>query len=151
MHAEVQKNIPAAKLKVPAAAKKSTSVQNQYRKIPPSCLDLLGTKASDCFRTRGFQSLDVVLNRLAIMNDTVQEVYRRLSEQRLQTAAASRDAGGATSRDVERRMRDFRNQQLHTDDRVSKLEVKVRTTRPEKSVTPQQTTQIEQRHIAVLL
>ena len=52
------------------------------------------------------------------MNDTVQEVYRRLGDHH----ASSNNVFS----NVEERIMEFRTQQMHTDDRLTRMEVRVK-------------------------
>ena len=59
----------------------------------------------------------MVLNRIALMNDTVQEVYRRFGDHHMRSSNVFSD--------VDERIMEFRTQQMHTDDRITRMEVKV--------------------------
>ena len=54
------------------------------------------------------------------MNDTVQELYRRQQDQHHAMLTSNNAATGVDEKIVE-----FRIQQMHTDDRVTRLEVRV--------------------------
>ena len=51
------------------------------------------------------------------MNDTVQEVYRRFGDHHMRSSNVFTD--------VEERIMEFRTQQMHTDDRITRMEVRV--------------------------
>ena len=51
------------------------------------------------------------------MNDTVQEVYRRFGDHHMRS--------GNVFTDVEEKIMEFRTQQMHTDDRLTRMEVRV--------------------------
>ena len=69
------------------------------------------------FRTRSGHNLDLLSNRVALMNDTVKEVYRRLDDHHMRSSNVFTD--------VEEKIMEFRTQQMHTDDRLTRMEVRV--------------------------